>query len=230
MLAAPRSYYQICLDTMQDKSLFDSNKCCISSSFSISTYGSEDAWPAKASLIPWPLWIIRARIQWESMMYLINQSIFPGLMTCCYRWLGRRPFNMVWLISAPRGNCYRPLPDCGLTFGHKEKGKIKWCGSILYDLILPPAVFPLSSGASFIYLWVGDLWWFVCASHSHTVSLFFHNIDVRRRTIYEYHRVELTKTKITNSTAVEMMPLPSKKTSVEQLLAQSECYLRDSLS
>uniref|UniRef100_A0A8C3AZ20 Plexin domain containing 2 n=1 Tax=Cyclopterus lumpus TaxID=8103 RepID=A0A8C3AZ20_CYCLU len=31
--------------------------------------------------------------------------------------------------------------------------------------------------------------------------------NVRRRTIYEYHRVELTKTKITNSTAVEMMPL-----------------------
>uniref|UniRef100_A0A673YMF0 Plexin domain containing 2b n=1 Tax=Salmo trutta TaxID=8032 RepID=A0A673YMF0_SALTR len=33
--------------------------------------------------------------------------------------------------------------------------------------------------------------------------------NVRRRTIYEYHRVELTKTKITNSTAVEMMPLPT---------------------
>ncbi|XP_068438312.1 plexin domain-containing protein 2 isoform X2 [Clinocottus analis] len=31
--------------------------------------------------------------------------------------------------------------------------------------------------------------------------------NVRRRTIYEYHRVELTKTKITNSTAIEMMPL-----------------------
>ncbi|XP_056290583.1 plexin domain-containing protein 2 isoform X2 [Pseudoliparis swirei] len=31
--------------------------------------------------------------------------------------------------------------------------------------------------------------------------------NVRRRTIYEYHRVELIKTKITNSTAVEMMPL-----------------------
>lgn len=41
--------------------------------------------------------------------------------------------------------------------------------------------------------------------------LFLENIDVRRRTIYEYHRVELTKTKITNSTAVEMMPLPSKR-------------------
>uniref|UniRef100_A0A672JCA2 Plexin domain containing 2 n=1 Tax=Salarias fasciatus TaxID=181472 RepID=A0A672JCA2_SALFA len=33
--------------------------------------------------------------------------------------------------------------------------------------------------------------------------------NVRRRTIYEYHRVELTKTRITNSTAVEMMPLPT---------------------
>ncbi|KAK1884726.1 Plexin domain containing protein 2 [Dissostichus eleginoides] len=31
--------------------------------------------------------------------------------------------------------------------------------------------------------------------------------NVRRRTIYEYHRVELTKTKITNFTAVEIMPL-----------------------
>ncbi|KAK3567476.1 hypothetical protein QTP86_019977, partial [Hemibagrus guttatus] len=33
--------------------------------------------------------------------------------------------------------------------------------------------------------------------------------DVRRKTIYEYHRVELLKTKITNSTAVEMVPLPT---------------------
>ncbi|KAM8823181.1 plexin domain-containing protein 2 isoform 1-T1 [Spinachia spinachia] len=33
--------------------------------------------------------------------------------------------------------------------------------------------------------------------------------NVRRRTIYEYHRVELAKTKITNSTAVEMTPLPT---------------------
>lgn len=33
--------------------------------------------------------------------------------------------------------------------------------------------------------------------------------NVRKKTIYEYHRVELLKTKITNSTAVEMMPLPT---------------------
>ncbi|KAM9501094.1 plexin domain-containing protein 2 isoform 1-T1 [Clarias gariepinus] len=33
--------------------------------------------------------------------------------------------------------------------------------------------------------------------------------NVRRKTIYEYHRVELLKTKITNRTAVEMMPLPT---------------------
>ncbi|XP_026123624.1 plexin domain-containing protein 2-like [Carassius auratus] len=33
--------------------------------------------------------------------------------------------------------------------------------------------------------------------------------NVRRKTIYEYHRVELLKTKITSSTAVEMMPLPT---------------------
>uniref|UniRef100_A0A3Q3F4A8 Plexin domain containing 2b n=1 Tax=Labrus bergylta TaxID=56723 RepID=A0A3Q3F4A8_9LABR len=31
--------------------------------------------------------------------------------------------------------------------------------------------------------------------------------NVRRRTIYEYHRVELTKMRITNSTAVEIFPL-----------------------
>ncbi|XP_051985153.1 plexin domain-containing protein 2 [Xyrauchen texanus] len=40
-----------------------------------------------------------------------------------------------------------------------------------------------------------------------------HKIDqipnLRRRTIYEYHRVELLKSKITNSTAVEMLPLPT---------------------
>uniref|UniRef100_A0A8D0L9Y4 Plexin domain containing 2 n=1 Tax=Sphenodon punctatus TaxID=8508 RepID=A0A8D0L9Y4_SPHPU len=34
-------------------------------------------------------------------------------------------------------------------------------------------------------------------------------VDVRRRTIYEYHRVELQMSKITNLSAVEMMPLPT---------------------
>ena len=38
-------------------------------------------------------------------------------------------------------------------------------------------------------------------------------IDVRRRTIYEYHRVELQMSKITNISAVEMTPLPSKSIS-----------------
>ncbi|XP_052457410.1 plexin domain-containing protein 2 [Carassius gibelio] len=33
--------------------------------------------------------------------------------------------------------------------------------------------------------------------------------NVRRKTIYEYHRVELLKTKITSSTAVEIIPLPT---------------------
>uniref|UniRef100_A0A673L2X0 Plexin domain-containing protein 2-like n=1 Tax=Sinocyclocheilus rhinocerous TaxID=307959 RepID=A0A673L2X0_9TELE len=33
--------------------------------------------------------------------------------------------------------------------------------------------------------------------------------NVRRRTIYEYHRVELLKSKISNVTAVEMLPLPT---------------------
>ncbi|KAF5904076.1 plexin domain-containing protein 2-like, partial [Clarias magur] len=32
--------------------------------------------------------------------------------------------------------------------------------------------------------------------------------DIRRRTIYEYHRVELLKSKITNSSAIELLPLP----------------------
>uniref|UniRef100_A0A672S3J2 Plexin domain-containing protein 2-like n=1 Tax=Sinocyclocheilus grahami TaxID=75366 RepID=A0A672S3J2_SINGR len=39
--------------------------------------------------------------------------------------------------------------------------------------------------------------------------------NVRRKTIYEYHRVELLKTKITSSTAVEMMPLSSKSADEE---------------
>lgn len=42
--------------------------------------------------------------------------------------------------------------------------------------------------------------------------LFFVFPDVRRRTIYEYHRVELQMSKITNISAVEMTPLPSKLT------------------
>ncbi|XP_060775052.1 uncharacterized protein plxdc2a [Neoarius graeffei] len=33
--------------------------------------------------------------------------------------------------------------------------------------------------------------------------------DIRRRTIYEYHRVELLKSKITNSTVVVLLPLPT---------------------
>ncbi|NXE15535.1 PXDC2 protein, partial [Lophotis ruficrista] len=33
--------------------------------------------------------------------------------------------------------------------------------------------------------------------------------NVRRRTIYEYHRVELQMSKITNLSAVEMIPLPT---------------------
>lgn len=46
--------------------------------------------------------------------------------------------------------------------------------------------------------------------HMLTVIFICVTLDVRRKTIYEYHRVELLKTKITNTTAVEMMPLPSK--------------------
>uniref|UniRef100_A0A3B3BC60 Plexin domain containing 2b n=1 Tax=Oryzias melastigma TaxID=30732 RepID=A0A3B3BC60_ORYME len=41
-------------------------------------------------------------------------------------------------------------------------------------------------------------------------------IPSERRTIYEYHRVELTKIRITNSTAVEIIPLPSKEDSLKR--------------
>lgn len=43
--------------------------------------------------------------------------------------------------------------------------------------------------------------------------------DVRRRTIYEYHRVELQMSKITNISAVEMTPLPSKLARCKQWYA-----------
>lgn len=35
--------------------------------------------------------------------------------------------------------------------------------------------------------------------------------DVRRRTIYEYHKVDILKSQISSCTAVEMLPLPSKR-------------------
>ncbi|KAG7329970.1 hypothetical protein KOW79_006192 [Hemibagrus wyckioides] len=35
------------------------------------------------------------------------------------------------------------------------------------------------------------------------------DVDIRRRTIYEYHRVELLKSKITNSTVIVLLPLPT---------------------
>ena len=108
--------------------------------------------------------------------------------------------------------------------GTKRGGEIKCCGGIPRDPILPPAHFPLSSGTTCpaFYLLAGRFVT-VCFAPSHSVSspLPPPNTDVRRRTIYEYHRVELTKTKITNSTAVEMMPLPSKENLLEQLLVQS---------
>lgn len=95
----------------------------------------------------------------------------------------------------------------GWHFGHNERGEIKCCGSIPSDPILPPALF--LQGPLVPVLIFG---WKICdGSLSHSVSSLPPNLDVRRRTIYEYHRVELTKTKITNSTAVEMMPLPSKE-------------------
>ncbi|TSK82162.1 Plexin domain-containing protein 2 [Bagarius yarrelli] len=35
------------------------------------------------------------------------------------------------------------------------------------------------------------------------------DVDIQRRTIYEYHRVELLKSKITNATIIELLPLPT---------------------
>ncbi|XP_028283252.1 plexin domain-containing protein 2-like [Parambassis ranga] len=57
-----------------------------------------------------------------------------------------------------------------------------------------------------------------CESHPVKVGLsdafvVLHEIvqipNVRRRTIYEYHKVDILKSKISNSTAVEMLPLPT---------------------
>lgn len=39
---------------------------------------------------------------------------------------------------------------------------------------------------------------------------FSHAPDVRRRTIYEYHKVDIPKLRISNYTAVKMFPLPSE--------------------
>lgn len=46
----------------------------------------------------------------------------------------------------------------------------------------------------------------------HLHNLLWRVPDVRRRTIYEYHKVEIIKSKISNLTSVEMIPLPSKST------------------
>ncbi|XP_061652633.1 LOW QUALITY PROTEIN: plexin domain-containing protein 2 [Phyllopteryx taeniolatus] len=39
-------------------------------------------------------------------------------------------------------------------------------------------------------------------------SVFYFDNDVRRRTIYEYHKVDILKSKISNATTIEMLPLP----------------------
>jgi len=36
------------------------------------------------------------------------------------------------------------------------------------------------------------------------------SVDAKRRTIYEYHRVEIDTTKIVNNSAFELSPLPSE--------------------
>lgn len=60
------------------------------------------------------------------------------------------------------------------------------------------------------------------AFHSIVISFM---TDVRRRTIYEYHRVELLKSKIANVTAVEMLPLPSKSKLLTELDSSQMGYV-----
>lgn len=45
--------------------------------------------------------------------------------------------------------------------------------------------------------------------------------DVRRRTVYEYHKVSILKSKISNSTAVEVLLLPSKSKSAVPFTVRS---------
>ena len=138
-----------------------------------------------------------------------NHSLdLTRLMTRRYRWLGGQCFSGVRLISGSRGEFLPSIAELWPDTLDTKRAE-KCYGSIVYDLILPPALFPLSLGTTCpsFYLRVPG---FQCCAHARSVY-FFRNIDVRRRTIYEYHRVELTKTRITNSTAVEILPLPSKE-------------------
>lgn len=51
------------------------------------------------------------------------------------------------------------------------------------------------------------------------------NSDAPRRMIYEYHRAEINFTKVTNYSAIEFTPLPSKLS----IFIISEIYLKDVL-
>lgn len=132
-------------------------------------------------------------------------------MTWCWRWRGGH------LREGPKEKCF-PLLSSGGPFGHKGEQRsavaaahVTWFCRALHSLFKDHLSQFLSQGAIFVMFF----------SHSHSVSSLW-NTDVRRRTIYEYHRVELTKIRITNSTAVEIIPLPSKEDSL-WLLWNSVC-------
>lgn len=56
----------------------------------------------------------------------------------------------------------------GLTLGHKERGEIKCCGSIPYDLILPRARSPLSSGTTCSSFFISG--WKICDGFARSLN------------------------------------------------------------
>lgn len=160
-----------CINSRKAQSLYLSSYC----SGLFSTYGSKDAWPRQPIVLQ-PIWVIGARMQWESMMYLINCSIMPWLMARCYRWLGRQPFNRVWLISAPGGNCYRPLPSRGLTLWAQREGRNKvlwyhpiWPDSASHSL----SSFYRDNLSQFLSRGLEDLRWWLCCFLTQSLFFFF---------------------------------------------------------
>lgn len=139
----------------------------------------------------------------------------PSWPSWC-RSLRRQP----WLISAPGGNCHHPFLSCVLTLGREEsrRNKVLRVASFTTPFCLLLSFLSFGDRLSQFLLYISKRK--ICNGLFALLlcSPFVWTTDVRRRTIYEYHRVELTKTKITNSTAVEMTPLPSMN-----LLQQSEC-------
>lgn len=80
-------------------------------------------------------------------------------------------------------------------------GQLWWCSHPLFNsLIMQADTQSIFSGFSIIFL-----------IFKHTIFMWYiSNIAVKRRTIFEYHRVEIDMTKITNHSAFEFTALPSK--------------------